>query len=1121
MTIEVVIQHPILSDAFLVNNPDIATTGVDGTTIEVEVRDEPLHSVRPLEIVITDDHDLSCLSTTVSFGADTVEVVWAEGLDTTAGTILIDTITLVEEGETIEVVSEVDFLGNTLSGGVEIVVQEEFLGQAALAETTNVIVGVSMGEYLAAAASNVSFVAPAGTAFGSPTNAQTALSALFNNSYSTSEVDGLISNLSLEYLPITWTPTWSQVQHKPTEFTPEAHSHTYLEVDSYHGNFGNSWTSFGEGIVFSPITAALGGGVVNGVQLSGYDLDSGTGFQIGLGNGTAAFRQSGDSTWYSLATLDDLANISLADYLPVAGGSMSGDLTAPGITASSFIGLSSTAESTHNFIFNRPNNSAVTNSVATSAQRPITLSNGTTNGEIFEAWMPLSGNSGGYLNFFLTPTINGVNIVTSDDLPDLTNYVTTNTVQTITAGKTFSDKTNFAGSVYMESGHTMFFKPAPAVVDPNYSREGKIYNFADSGRSSLLVEGDYSVRMATFTGLGGLSIFDGLAAFNLNGASDVFEVRPGRIELLNGASDIIIDNASGLLGTKTNGQALTIRAGTTDAQILMDSLEIRLDTPLTYLTGDLYVAGTTTTVNSEQLAIADNIITLNSDFTTGTPVENGGIEVLRGDASTALLQWNESVDQWEIGVAGSLSEVITADSLLDYARLSIDNEFLGTNSFRGGVEIGSDATNHPRVTASTTTNIFALAPRNPANDDWLWDKEFGYDAVTSKWFFETDVLVNGFNALNELSGIRVADVSLDSVTATPTGTWGVPGISLGTNTTGSTGFPTEGGLTYNFCSGNGAGASSYGRMFSLYKPSAVDQLHFRGLDAAGTPGNWNRIYMDNYHPEADKLTTPRTISLSGDATGSVQFDGSSNVDIAVTVSGGGGGSADLTDVVVLQNPTLEMFQRNKLVGTGVTHMAVNTTERSYVNKTGFTKTNPAGNIPELADGFEILASASGEIVNVDVSDGNMIDFTQDYSIVVRFKTGQTLDTVFRRVINLEESCRIYAKDDGGGTILRFVVKKSDDSYEGLDLAPLGTNINTLATYVITYDSGTNTWTTYRDGTQVDTETGGLAPRHNVAQNEPGILGLAQTSTGTATLDCVFRHLAFYDSVLSADAISAL
>ena len=44
---------------------------------------------------------------------------------------------------------------------------------------------------------------------------------------------------------------------------------------------------------------------------------------------------------------------------------------------------------------------------------------------------------------------------------------------------------------------------------------------------------------------------------------------------------------------------------------------------------------------------------------------------------------------------------------------------------------------------------------------------------------------------------------------------------------------------------------------------------------------------------ADKLTTARTITLSGDATGSASFDGSDDVTIEVSVSGGsGGGGAD-------------------------------------------------------------------------------------------------------------------------------------------------------------------------------------------------------------------------------------
>ena len=46
----------------------------------------------------------------------------------------------------------------------------------------------------------------------------------------------------------------------------------------------------------------------------------------------------------------------------------------------------------------------------------------------------------------------------------------------------------------------------------------------------------------------------------------------------------------------------------------------------------------------------------------------------------------------------------------------------------------------------------------------------------------------------------------------------------------------------------------------------------------------NRIFADNYHPNADQLTTARTISLAGNVTGSVSFNGSGNVSITTSLA---------------------------------------------------------------------------------------------------------------------------------------------------------------------------------------------------------------------------------------------
>lgn len=71
------------------------------------------------------------------------------------------------------------------------------------------------------------------------------------------------------------------------------------------------------------------------------------------------------------------------------------------------------------------------------------------------------------------------------------------------------------------------------------------------------------------------------------------------------------------------------------------------------VTGNLTVSGTTTTINTATLSVADNIVNLNSDFTSGAPTENAGLQVVRGDSSNVQLRWNETSDSWEATRDGS------------------------------------------------------------------------------------------------------------------------------------------------------------------------------------------------------------------------------------------------------------------------------------------------------------------------------------------------------------------------------------------------------------------------------------------------------------------------------------
>ena len=66
---------------------------------------------------------------------------------------------------------------------------------------------------------------------------------------------------------------------------------------------------------------------------------------------------------------------------------------------------------------------------------------------------------------------------------------------------------------------------------------------------------------------------------------------------------------------------------------------------------DVTVNGTLASAGGT-LTVADNLIDLNAG-TAGTPSENVGIKVDRGDATDVIFQWNETDDQWEFTNNGS------------------------------------------------------------------------------------------------------------------------------------------------------------------------------------------------------------------------------------------------------------------------------------------------------------------------------------------------------------------------------------------------------------------------------------------------------------------------------------
>ncbi len=72
------------------------------------------------------------------------------------------------------------------------------------------------------------------------------------------------------------------------------------------------------------------------------------------------------------------------------------------------------------------------------------------------------------------------------------------------------------------------------------------------------------------------------------------------------------------------------------------------------ISGNLTVSGTTTYINTTNLQIGDNIVTLNADLLANVaPTESAGIEINRGTLANTIFRWNESDDVWQATTDGT------------------------------------------------------------------------------------------------------------------------------------------------------------------------------------------------------------------------------------------------------------------------------------------------------------------------------------------------------------------------------------------------------------------------------------------------------------------------------------
>jgi hypothetical protein len=255
--------------------------------------------------------------------------------------------------------------------------------------------------------------------------------------------------------------------------------------------------------------------------------------------------------------------------------------------------------------------------------------------------------------------------------------------------------------------------------------------------------------------------------------------------------------------------------------------------------GDLFVNGTQTVVDTTTLEVTDNVIGVNNgEAGAGITAGFAGIRVDRGSLPDARLIYNETTDKWQMGIEGSMSDISVSnhDHDADYLRTDADSE---------------------------------------PNQDNVHDLGAG-DARFQN--------IHGTTIHGELNGNAATATALETSRT----------INITGDASGSAAFDGTGDANITLTVADDS-HNHDGRYFT----ESEQDSRFLRRNANSTPDvdisydlgdathRWNNVYAQAFKGNADsasKWQNSRTITLSGDVSGSFAIDGSGNASCTVTVA---------------------------------------------------------------------------------------------------------------------------------------------------------------------------------------------------------------------------------------------
>ena len=462
----------------------------------------------------------------------------------------------------------------------------------------------------------------------------------------------------------------------------------------------------------------------------------------------------------------------------------------------------------------------------------------------------------------------GSTTVTYDDAAD--------TITISSTGKTTEEIQDIAGAMFTgntETGITATYEDGDGTIDlvvgtlnqdttgtadnitvtANNSTDETVYPiFVDGATGSQGAESDTGLTYNPSSGVLTSTQFTGALSGNATTATALATARTINGVSFDGSANVTTLTAG--TGVSVSGTAVSIgQAVETSSNVTFADVAA---TGNVVVTGNFTVNGTTTTVSSTNTTIEDALIELGNG-TSGSPANDAGFVIERGDSDNVFIGWDESADVVTIGTGsftgastGNLTHTVAnftagvgtfssldisgnadIDGTLEADAITVDGTALAEviQDTVGGM-VGSNTETGITVTyedgdgtldfvvgtlnqdTTGTADNFTVTANNSTNETVY---PVFVDGATGSQGAETDTGLS----YNPSTGMLTTAGITSTLTGTATGLAGTPNISVGTIASGAhtiTNATNAGGVSRNIYQSTSAPSGSDGAVGDLW-----------------------------------------------------------------------------------------------------------------------------------------------------------------------------------------------------------------------------------------------------------------------------------------------------------------